>query len=93
MHVLSFYLKIRKKLGFSYYIIEREVSAVAIACAIVKTSSLAKPLTGVKGKMIKAFGNMRSEGMAQFLMPARDSSTRILIFLKTEIFSLLEEKI
>ena len=52
------------------------------------TSSLAKLLanTEVKEEMIKPVGYMRSEGIVHFLIPARVSSTRILIFLKTGIF-------
>ena len=51
---------------------EGSFSCGGVARAIVKTSSLAKLLTGSKRRDdIKPFGYMRSEGMVYFLIPAR----------------------
>ena len=69
---------------------------MAVERAILKTSSLAKLLTGSERRDIRPFGYMRSEGMVYISSYQQDfiftkvSSTRILIFLKTEIFPLLK---
>ena len=59
---------------------------MAVERAILKTSSLAKLLTGSERRDIRPFGYMRSEGMVYFLIPARFYFYQSLVHTYPNIF-------